>query len=122
MVALAVIDPSRLSTAVSKHAFRALNSVVTPALDHGIGNPLPIGFGPVIVETTGRTSGEPRRVPLMSLRCGNRLVVSTVRSSSHWFKNLEANDEGRVQLQGSFRNFAASSRRGPLNVAVLDAA
>jgi deazaflavin-dependent oxidoreductase (nitroreductase family) len=117
-----VHDPHRISASVTTRAFRALNTVLVPALDRGIGNPLPVGIGPVVVETTGRMSGEPRRVPLMSMRCGDRLVVSTVRSSSHWFANLEADQAGRVPLQGRFRPFRAAPRRGPLNVAVLDAA
>jgi deazaflavin-dependent oxidoreductase (nitroreductase family) len=105
---------------ITRQAFRALNSVVRPALAAGIGNPLPIGVGAVVVETTGRVSGKPRQVPLVSMRLGDRLFVSTVRGDSQWFANLEADPKARVQLHGSFREANASVTRGPLNVAVID--
>lgn len=109
-----------LPDSVTQQAFRALNSVVRPALAVGIGNPLPIGVGAVVVETTGRKSGQPRQVPLLSMRLGDRLVVSTVRSDSQWLANLEADPQARVQLHGTFRQAKAAVTRGPLNVAVID--
>jgi deazaflavin-dependent oxidoreductase (nitroreductase family) len=105
---------------VTREAFRALNGIVKPALQLGIGNPLPIGVGAVVVETTGRTIVKPRQVPLMAMRLGDRLVVSTVRSDSHWLANLEADPAARVQLHGTFREATASVTRGSLNVAVID--
>lgn len=111
-----------LPSTVTSTAFRALNSVVRPALSAGLGNPWPVGIGAVVVETTGRRSGRPRRVPLLAARCGDRLAVSTVRADSHWFANLEADPGVRVQLFGDDRAATASSYRGPLNVAVLDLA
>lgn len=119
-VAHGVINP--LSNTATRDAFRALNRVVMPALEAGIGNPLPIGAGPVIVETTGRTSGEPRRVPLLSIRLGSTLIVSTVRDDSHWLANLEADPAAKVCLEGRTRDAEATITRGPLNVAVLTAA
>ena len=104
---------------LSRTAFRALNQVVRPVLATGLGNPLPIGTGAVVLRTTGRTSGLPREVPLAALRVGDRIVVSTVRGDSEWFANLEANEEAEVQLGGQFRDARASTTRGPLNVAVL---
>ena len=109
-----------LPDSVTRQAFRALNCVVKPALELGVGNPLPIGMGAVLVETTGRKSGKPRQVPLMSMRLGDRLFVSTVRSDSQWFANLEAEPAARVQLHGTFREATASLTRGPLNVAVIE--
>jgi hypothetical protein len=111
-----------LPNTVTRQAFRTLNGVVKPALEIGIGNPLPIGVGAVVVETTGRTSGKPRQVPLLSMRLFDRLFVSTVRSDSHWLANLEADPNARVQLHGKFREATTAVSRGPLNVAVIDTA
>ena len=113
---------SELQATATREAFRALNRVVRPTLERGIGNPLPIGAGAVVVETTGRSSGEPRQVPLLSLRLCDRLLVSTVRADSQWFANLEADTSARVQLHGEFRDVEASLSRGPLNLALLTAA
>ena len=112
-------DLDHLQTTATREAFRALNRIVRPVLEAGIGNPLPIGVGAVVVETTGRTSGKPRRVPVLSARFGDQIVVSTARSDSHWFANLEADPSARVQLHGQSRAAAAHVRRGPLNIAVL---
>ena len=107
---------------IARSGFRLLNRVVEPALDRGIGNPFPIGIGAVVVETTGRVSGQPRRVPLMTSRIGDRLIVSTVRADSQWMANLEADPTARVQVGGEFRDATAKTTRGPLNVAVLQLA
>lgn len=103
----------------TRAGFRALNSIVEPAVKAGMANPLPVGSGAVILETIGRSSGLRRRVPLLASRLGDRLVVSTVRGDSQWLRNVEANPDVKVWLAGKPRSATACVTRGPLNVAVL---
>lgn len=103
-----------------RNGFRALNSVVKPAVRAGLANPLPVGVGAVLVQTTGRKSGLPRQVPLVSVRLRDTVYVSTVRPDSQWMANLEANPDARVWLYGSERDVTATVRRNErLNVAEL---
>jgi hypothetical protein len=105
---------------LSQQLFRNVNRFVRPAVKAGLGSPLPLGLGAVVLESTGRVSGQPREVPLLGLRIGNRVVVSTVRGDSQWVRNLEADDEAAVWFCGRKRNATASVQRGPLNVVRLD--
>ncbi len=104
---------------VSQTAFRTLNSIVRPAVLAGAGNPLPIGGGAIVLEVTGRVSGEPRQVPLLTTRVCSRLIVSTVRSDSQWLKNIEANPQVVVHLYGKRRTGTATVKRGQLNTATI---
>ena len=116
------IPTPRISPVIERHAFRALNKAVRPVLEAGIGNPLPIGIGASVVETTGRSTGRARSVPLLTARFGDRLVASTVRGNSHWLANLEATPDAHVNLFGARRAARAAIKRGPLNIAVFDLA
>ena len=108
------------SSPIARAAFKRLNAVVEPLVERGLGNPLPIGLGPVIVETTGRRSGLPRSVPLLSLRFGDQLIVSTVRERSAWIANLGADPAAQVRLFGTDRPAVAElARVGPLRTATL---
>lgn len=107
-------------TTLLRHAFDSLNAFVRPLVEAGVGNPLPLGVGPVVVETTGRVSGLPRRVPLLSARIGDTIYVSTVRGDSQWMKNLAASRDAKVRLFGVERDADASvARVGDLQVATL---
>lgn len=112
--------PSRADLA--QRGFAALNSIVRPAVQGGVGNPLPVGAGPVVLETTGRRSGLPRRVPLLATRLGDTLNVSTVRTNSLWLRNIESDGDVAVWLGGQRRPATASVLRGPLNVVRIELA
>jgi deazaflavin-dependent oxidoreductase (nitroreductase family) len=86
----------------------------------GVGSPLPLGVGLVVLETVGRRSGRPRQVPLVSARIGDTLIVSTVRRPSQWVENVAATGSARVWLGGTARSGTATIRRGPLQVVSVD--
>ncbi len=109
-----------MTNALTRAAFRNLNKVVAPAVKAGIANPLPVGVGLVVIETTGRVSGKVRQVPVVGVRFGQQVVVSTVRDTSLWMKNLESDDQAGVWLCGRHRSATATVTRGPLNIVRLD--
>jgi len=102
-----------------RQAFRALNQVVRPLVRHGVFSPPRFGGGLVLLETTGRSSGETREVPLVASRFGDKVVVSTVRRSSQWVRNLEADPAAGVWIHGTRRPAVAVVRRGPFSVVHL---
>jgi hypothetical protein len=111
-------DPA--ASRAKRFLFRALNQLVDPVIRSGFGTPLPLGGGLVVVETTGRATRLPRRVPLVATRVGSRVIVSTVRADSQWVRNLESDASARVWLGGRARPARASVHRGPLNIVRLD--
>ena len=73
-----------------------------------------------MVQTKGRKSGLARRVPLLSARIGNTVIVSTVRPGSQWMANLQATPAATVTLFGSERDADTEfTPIGPLRVAAL---
>ncbi len=109
-----------MTTDLVQLGFRTLNRMVLPAVRAGLGSPLPVGLGLVVMETKGRKSGITRSVPVVGFRTGNRVTVSTVRSDSQWLANLEASPDAAVWRNGARRGVTANVRRGPLNVVTLD--
>ena len=102
-----VLSMRNITDSITKRGFAALNGIVRPVVQAGIGNPLPIGAGAVALETTGRRSGLPRTVPLLATRLGDTLTVSTVRTDSQWLRNIEADEN----VRGLARRHAARRHR-----------
>ncbi len=105
---------------LTQTAFRTLNRFVRPLVKAGVGSPWPVGLGAVVLESTGRVSGKTREVPVLGLRVGDRVLVSTVRGDSQWLRNLEADSKAGVWYCGRRRDAVASVHRGPLNVVALE--
>lgn len=58
-----------------------------------------------LLETTGRTSGQPRRTPLGGSRVGNEFwLVSEFGDKSQYVKNIKANPNVRVRLHGRWHS------------------
>ncbi len=106
-------------TSPTQLLFRTLNSVVRPLVKAGLGSPPPIGPGAVVLETTGRRSGLTREVPLLAVRVGDTIAVSTVRGDSQWLRNLEASPDAGAWRCGRRDSVTAEVRRGPLNTVLL---
>lgn len=105
---------------IARDVFRKMNRFVRPLVKAGLGSPLPVGLGAVVLENTGRVSGNTHEVPVVGLRLGKRLMVSTVRADSQWLRNLEANSSTAVWYCGSRHETSATVQRGPLNIVTLD--
>jgi deazaflavin-dependent oxidoreductase (nitroreductase family) len=90
----------RVSTFLSA---RLLNPVVRAASRRGL--PLP---GVVILETTGRKSGEPRRVPVGKALDGDTLwVIAEHGRRASYVRNIEAQPRVRVRLGRDWRTATA---------------
>ena len=80
--------------------FKTVNQFAEPLIRAGFANPLLWPTGAIVLEVTGRKTGETIRVPLLATRVGDLFVVSTSRRRSEWVKNLAANPEARYWLGG----------------------
>jgi deazaflavin-dependent oxidoreductase (nitroreductase family) len=90
------VDKRRASTFVTA---RLVNPVVRAAARAGV--PLP---GVVLLETTGRRSGRPRRVPVGRAMEGDTLwVVAEHGRSAAYVRNIEADPRVRVRVGRRWR-------------------
>ena len=87
--------------------YRGLNSVVEPLVRAGFGSPVLWPTGAIVLETTGRNTGQSFNVPLLATRIGDLVVVSTYRRRSQWVKNLAARRETRYWMGGRSREATA---------------
>jgi len=66
----------------------------------------------LLLTTTGRRSGEPRTVPLIFAADEDRAIVVASKGGAPdhpaWYRNLEANPQVEVQIQGD--RFAATAK------------
>jgi deazaflavin-dependent oxidoreductase (nitroreductase family) len=94
------MDKRTVSTFLS---VRLLNPVVKAASRAGL--PLP---GLVILETTGRKSGEPRRTPVGKAIVGDTLwVIAEHGRKAAYVRNIEAEPRVRVRLGRAWRTGTA---------------
>jgi deazaflavin-dependent oxidoreductase (nitroreductase family) len=93
------VDKRRASTFASH---RLLNPFVKAAARAGL--PLP---GLVLLETTGRKSGEPRRTPVGKALEGDTLWVLAEHRRGGYVRNIEANPRVRVRIGRDWRTATA---------------
>ena len=93
------MDKRRASTFASH---RLLNPFVKAAANAGL--PLP---GLVILETTGRKTGRPRRTPVGKALEGDALWVLAEHRRGGYVRNIEANPRVRVRIGRTWRDGTA---------------
>jgi deazaflavin-dependent oxidoreductase (nitroreductase family) len=93
------VDKRRASTFMSH---RLLNPFVKAAARAGL--PLP---GLVILETTGRKTGRPRRTPVGKALDGDTLWVLAEHRRGGYVRNIEANPRVRVRIGRTWRDGTA---------------
>jgi deazaflavin-dependent oxidoreductase (nitroreductase family) len=94
------VDKRRVSTFLSA---KLLNPLVRAAANAGLSLP-----GIVILETTGRRSGQPRRVPVGKALEGDTLwVVAEHGRRAAYVRNIEAQPRVRVRIGRDWRTGTA---------------
>ncbi len=89
--ARAAMDKRRLGTAITRYSLNPLVKALA-----GIG---PLPFGMALLETVGRKSGEPRRVPVGGrLRNGAFWFVAEHGRRAAYVRNIVANPRVRVKV------------------------
>ncbi len=88
--------------------FRALNSVVEPAVRHGVFSSRLLPTSLMVLESTGYLSGKMRSTPLFCNRVGPYLLLSTARGNrSFWVRNLQQTPDVHYYLGG--KRYAAQA-------------
>jgi deazaflavin-dependent oxidoreductase (nitroreductase family) len=99
------VNKRRVSTFASA---RLLNPLVNAAARRGLPTPTV-----VILETTGRRSGEPRRVPVGKALDGDTLwIVAEHGRRAGYVRNIEANPRVRVRVGRRWRTGTARVLEG----------
>jgi deazaflavin-dependent oxidoreductase (nitroreductase family) len=99
------VDKRRASTFLSARVF---NRLVLAAARAGLPTP-----SVVILETTGRRSGEPRRVPVTRMLEGDTLWIVTEHGrKAGYVRNIEANPRVRVRVGRRWRTGTATVLEG----------
>jgi deazaflavin-dependent oxidoreductase (nitroreductase family) len=89
---------------LEQRAFRALNAVVRPSIQRGFGSPCITPWGLVVLEHTGRRTGRQYQSPLLAMRMGRQVVVTTYRSErSNWIRNLQDQPRTHLWMNGERR-------------------
>ena len=89
---------------IEQSFFRALNTVVEPAVRRGIFSSRLFPTTLIVLETTGYVSGEKRRTPLFCQQLGPYALVSTARGDrSFWVRNLQKEPEAAYFVGGRSR-------------------
>ena len=97
-------DDASWTGSLEQRASRALNAVVRPSIQRGFGSPCVTPWGPVVLEHTGRRTGRHYRAPLLAMRMGRQVVVTTYRSErSNWIRNLEDQPRTHLWMNGERR-------------------
>ena len=93
---------------IEREFFRMLNRVVEPAVRRGIGSPRFVPGGLILLETIGFKTGTRRRTPLVAIRLGGYVFISTARGDrSFWVKNLLRKPRVQYYLAGKPRQAKA---------------
>ena len=101
---IATADDASWTGSLERQAYRALNTVVRPSIQRGFGSPCVTPWGLVVLEHTGRRTGRQYRSPLLAMRVGRQVVVTTYRSKrSHWIQNLESQPRTHLWMNGERR-------------------
>jgi deazaflavin-dependent oxidoreductase (nitroreductase family) len=87
----------------------SLRDRITTTFQKRVANPLARRLPTqTLLETTGRKSGEPRRTPVGGSRVGDQFwFVSEFGDKSQYVKNIEANPNVRVRLNGRWHTGTA---------------